>query len=80
MTVVVDFHGLGGGLKQVCDPNGGGDTATQLFSSNGFALDYVQRQPGFVCRVSGKPSQDPCVNTPSDRRLLGPVVVGRRVR
>jgi hypothetical protein len=24
----------------------------------------VQRQPGFVCRVSGLPEQDPCVNTP----------------
>jgi len=66
VTVVVDYNELGGGVKQVCDSGGGGKSATQLFSGNGFALDYVQRQPGFVCRVNGKPSQaqDPCVNTP----------------
>lgn len=64
VTVVVDFHELGGGVQTVCDPDGGGKTASTLFPANGFPLDYVQRQPGFVCRVSGKPADDPCVNTP----------------
>lgn len=64
VTVVVDFHQLGGGVQSVCDPDGGGRTAAALFVANGFPLDYVQRQPGFVCRVSGKPVDDPCVNTP----------------
>lgn len=64
VTVVVDFHELGGGVQTVCDPGGGGKTAADLFPANGFPLDYVQRQPGFVCRVSGKPADDPCVNTP----------------
>lgn len=64
VTVVVDFHELGGGLQQVCDPGGGGQKASVLFPDNGFPLTYVQRQPGFVCRVSGVPEEDPCVNTP----------------
>jgi hypothetical protein len=64
VTVVVDFHELGGGVQSTCDPDGAGKTATALFPDNGFPLDYVQRTPGFVCRVSGKPADDPCVNTP----------------
>jgi hypothetical protein len=67
VTVVVDFNELGGGLQQVCDPSGGGDTAATLFTGNGFPLTYAQRQPGYVCRVSGVPASDPCVNTsPAD--------------
>jgi hypothetical protein len=62
--VIVDFHELGGGVQTACDPDGAGKTAAALFPANGFPLDYVQRQPGFVCRVSGKPADDPCVNTP----------------
>lgn len=64
VTVVVDFHELGGGVQTGCVADGGGQTASQLFPAAGFPLDYVQRQPGFVCRVSGKPADDPCVNTP----------------
>ena len=64
VTVVVDFHQLGGGVQTACVPDGGGDTAAQLFPAAGFPLTYVQRQPGFVCRVSGKPADDPCANTP----------------
>jgi len=63
VSVVVDFHQLGGGLHEVCDPDGGGRLASRLFSDNGFTLAYVQRQPGFVCQVSGEP-ESPCVNTP----------------
>lgn len=64
VTVVVDFHELGGGVASVCVPGGGGDAASQLFPQAGFPLTYVQRQPGFVCRVSGKPADNPCVSTP----------------
>jgi len=64
VSVVVDFHELGGGLQQVCDVGGGGQKASALFPDNGFPLTYVQRQPGFVCQVSGAPADDPCVNTP----------------
>lgn len=67
VTVVVDFNQLGGGVQLRCDRSGGGDTAASLFTSNGFPLTYAQRQPGFVCRVSGVPASDPCVETsPSD--------------
>ena len=64
VSVVVDHHQLGGGVSTVCDGGGGGHYADRLFEDNGFALTYVQRQPGFVCRVNGAPSDDPCVNTP----------------
>jgi hypothetical protein len=64
VSVVVDFHQLGGGVRTACDANGGGEGAARLFSANGFSITYVQRQPGFVCRVNGAPSSDPCVNTP----------------
>ncbi len=64
VSVVVDFHELGGGLQQVCDAGGGGQKASALFPDNGFPLTYVQRQPGFVCQVSGAPADESCVNTP----------------
>jgi hypothetical protein len=64
VSVVVDFRELGGGLQATCDASGGDRSAADLFTGNGFPLTYVQRQPGFVCRVSGLPAEDPCVNTP----------------
>jgi hypothetical protein len=64
VTVVVDHHQLGGGVQQACDADGGGKAASTVFPDSGFPLAYVQRQPGFVCRVSGAPASDPCVNTP----------------
>jgi hypothetical protein len=66
VTVVVEFNQLGGDDVHVCDETGGGRTATRLLEDSGLSLTYVQRQPGFVCRVSGVPAQDPCVNTPPD--------------
>jgi hypothetical protein len=64
VSVVVDFHELPGGVQTACVADGGGKSGTALFTSAGFALGYVQRQPGFVCRVNGAPANDPCVNTP----------------
>ena len=63
VTVVVDFNELGGGVPVVCDADGGGQKASTLFGDAGFALTYASRQPGFVCRVAGVPTSDPCVNT-----------------
>ncbi|HEU5038577.1 MAG TPA: hypothetical protein VFT70_16345 [Nocardioides sp.] len=64
VTVVVDFHQLGGGVQTSCVAEGGGQAAAELFPAAGFPLTYVQRQPGFVCRVDDKPADDPCANTP----------------
>ena len=66
VTVVVEFNQLGGHDVRLCDVGGGGRTAARLLQDNGLPLTYVQRQPGFVCRVAGVPAQDPCVNTPPD--------------
>lgn len=71
VMVVVDFHQLGGGLQQVCDVDGAGQVAAALFEANGFALTYVQRQPGFVCRINDVPADDPCVNTPPANAYWG---------
>jgi hypothetical protein len=64
VSVVVDFHQLGGGVKTFCDAGGAGEYADAQFVGAGHALTYVQRQPGFVCRVDEVPSSDPCVVTP----------------
>jgi hypothetical protein len=64
VTVVVDFHQLGGGVQTACDTSGAGRTAITQLTDVGHSLTYVQRQPGFVCRIDGKPAGDPCVNTP----------------
>ena len=63
-NVVVSFGAIGGGTQTGC---GTGDTAAQVSTSAGFPLSYAARQPGFVCRVKGVPTSDPCVNTsPAD--------------
>lgn len=62
VNVVVDYNSLGGGVAKGCAPSGGGKSASAIFVEAGFPLSYAQRQPGFVCRVSGKPASDPCVN------------------
>jgi hypothetical protein len=64
VTVVVDPHELGGGAQAACDAGGSGKSALTQLTDVGHQLTYVQRQPGFVCRIDGVPSSDPCVNTP----------------
>ncbi|WP_210438330.1 hypothetical protein [Nocardioides xinjiangensis] len=67
VSVVVDFRELGGSTITACAPDGGGRSAAAVFASVGVQLSYAQRQPGFVCRVNGAPSSDPCVNaSPTD--------------
>jgi hypothetical protein len=64
VSVVVDFHELGGGVQTFCDAGGAGKTADAQLREAGHELTYVQRQPGFICRIDDKPVDDPCVNTP----------------
>lgn len=64
VTVVVDYGPLGGGVAYGCDPDGAGQPGSKVVPAAGFPLTYVSSQPGFVCRVSGKPASDPCQRTP----------------
>ena len=64
VTVVVERGALGGGTQVSCSPEGGGRTAARLLQDAGHELTFVQRFPGFVCRIDGVPADDPCVNTP----------------
>jgi hypothetical protein len=64
VTVVVEFNDLGGGSGQACVADGGGHTADRLLRDAGHDVEFVQRFPGFVCRIDGVPADDPCVNTP----------------
>jgi hypothetical protein len=63
VAVVVDFTHFGGGIQRGCVTPGG--TGLQVLAAV-FAVTQTQRQPGFVCRISGLPTktQDACVNTP----------------
>jgi hypothetical protein len=66
VTVVVDFHELGGGVVIRCAP---GDQATGVSAlrNAGFSMaGTVRWGDGFVCRIEGKPAvaSDPCVDTP----------------
>lgn len=61
VTVVVDFHQLGG-VQSACDAGGAGEYAAAQFTDVGHTLTYVQGQP-FVCQVDGAPSTQ-CVRTP----------------
>ncbi len=71
VTVVVEFDSLGGGNNVACDPGGAGDPAKVVTERVGFGLDYVASQPGFVCRVDGKPASDPCQRTPPQDAYWG---------
>ncbi|MDZ5664041.1 hypothetical protein SFC79_19855 [Nocardioides sp. S-58] len=62
VSVVVDYRELGGGTTTACAADGGGRTADAIFASVGVGISYATRQPGFVCRVNGVPTADPCVN------------------
>jgi hypothetical protein len=67
VSVVVDYRELGGGVTTACAADGAGKSATAIVESVGVSLTYAQRQPGFVCRVNGVPTSDPCVTTsPAD--------------
>ena len=70
VTVVVEPGPLGGGSSVGC-AGGAGGTATDATKEAGFSIDYVASQPGFVCRLNGKPSSDPCQRTPPQDAYWG---------
>lgn len=60
VTVVVDFASLGGGTETDC---AAGDPASGLEALRGAGHEPTRaaQQPGyFVCRIDGKPANDPC--------------------
>jgi hypothetical protein len=67
VTVVVDFASLGGGTNTRC---AAGDPASGVAAlrAAGFSPTRAAQEPGyFVCRIDGKPANDPCQRTsPAD--------------
>ncbi|HEY3530595.1 MAG TPA: hypothetical protein VGK78_15725 [Nocardioides sp.] len=65
VSVVVDFHQLGGGVQTRCDGAGAGEVAWDQLQDVGFKLTPVNGE-AFVCRIDGKPSsdQESCQRTP----------------
>ncbi len=62
VTVVVDFHELGGGVQARCatgSVSNGFDALTKA------GIDYQESSHvhGFLCRIAGRPADDPCTNT-----------------
>ena len=61
VTVLVDFASLGGGVQTGCT---GGDPASgvEALQAAGFppTRAAAERSGYFVCRISGKPADDPC--------------------
>jgi pyruvate/2-oxoglutarate dehydrogenase complex dihydrolipoamide acyltransferase (E2) component len=64
VTVVVDTGNLGGGTSIGCDGQGANTAGSTVVPRAGFPLTYVQKQPGFVCRVNAAPASASCGNTP----------------
>jgi hypothetical protein len=63
VTVVVDFASLGGGTHREC---AAGDPASGLAAlrAAGFTPTRAAQEPGyFLCRINGKPTNDPCQRT-----------------
>ncbi|HXH79784.1 hypothetical protein [Nocardioides sp.] len=71
VSVVVDFSGVTSGLRSACVAGGADQPASDVVAAAGFRVDYVQRQPGFLCRIDGVPASDPCVNTPPSNAYWG---------
>jgi hypothetical protein len=64
VTVVVDFATLGGGTQTRC---ASGDPTSGLAALRAarFTPTRAAQEPGyFVCRIDGKPADDPCQRTP----------------
>lgn len=64
VVVVVDGGGPASGDVTIgCAP---GDPATGLaaLSAAGHAVDMLNREPRFVCRIDGHPADDPCAGFP----------------
>jgi hypothetical protein len=64
--VIVESNSLPEPDLRRCDETGGGHTVASLLERQDLAVTYVQRQPGFLCRLAGFPAGDPCVHTPPE--------------
>jgi len=62
VTVVVDFQELGGGVAVRCT-SGGVSNGIEALQSAGIGVETARNSSGFVCRLAGKPGNDPCINT-----------------
>jgi hypothetical protein len=71
VTTVVDFGALGGGVQERCVDDGADRPAWEVFDEAGFPLTPVQQFPDAVCRVSGKPVDNPCVRMPPANAYWG---------
>ena len=65
VTVIVDYNEVGGPSRAGCDPDGAGQSASQVFPDAGFSLEYHPRQPGYVCKITGLPDDRPCLENDS---------------
>ncbi|MEO6989423.1 MAG: hypothetical protein ABI239_12355 [Aquihabitans sp.] len=59
VTVVIDFQELGGGSYVRCAPNSP-KTGFEALEQAGISYTTTTRSPGFLCRIAGKPADDPC--------------------
>ena len=62
VTVVIDFHELGGGVHVRC-ATGAVTSGFEALRQAGIDYQSAVRFPGFLCKIAGKPANDPCVNT-----------------
>jgi hypothetical protein len=62
VTVVIDFQELGGGVHVRCAPQPVGNGFEALRQA-GIDHTTTVRFPGFLCRIAGKPANDPCQTT-----------------
>lgn len=61
ITVVIDFQELGGGTYVRCAP-GPVDSGFAALRQAGIQFQSSVRFPGFLCKIAGKPENDPCIN------------------
>lgn len=64
VTVVVDFQDLGGGVNVRCTETAPTDGADALDRAGISWQGVVRWGRGFVCKIAGKPADDPCIDTP----------------
>ncbi|MBS1837205.1 MAG: hypothetical protein JST64_05855 [Actinobacteria bacterium] len=62
VTVVVDFQELGGGVQLRCANDGPVQSGFDALQRAGFTYQTAARSSGFLCRISGKPTDDLCIN------------------
>lgn len=61
VTVVVDFQELGGGTYVRC-ATGSVSSGFAALQQAGIHYQTAVRFPGFLCKIAGKPENDPCIN------------------